>query len=193
MKKTDNPQIPPTPLAASTASGASDTQAPLALNWEMVPRNFGLCASQACPRCEECLHRRAADLMPAPPASPPLYIYVNHLYRQQAEQAGAPCPEYLPAEPVRMALGFRRALDEELTYAARRRAVAQLKALFSGGHMFYDRLNGVMPLTPQEQKAVGRILAACGAAEPVEFDAYTELFDFDLRLTSEEIPGNQGI
>ena len=48
-------------------------------------------------------------------------------------------------------------------------------------------------LPPGEQKAVGRILAACGAAEPVEFDAYTELFDFDLRLTSEEIPGNQGI
>ena len=88
---------------------------------------------------------------------------------------------------------FRHALDEELTHAARRRAVAQLKALFSGGHMFYDRLNGVMPLTPGEQKAVGRILAACGAAEPVEFDAYTELFDFSLRLTSEEIPGNQGI
>ena len=88
---------------------------------------------------------------------------------------------------------FRRALDEELTHAARRRAVAQLKALFSGGHMFYDRLNGVMPLTPGEQKAVGRILAACGAAEPVEFDAYTELFDFSLRLTSDELVKRQEV
>ena len=51
--------------------------------------------------------------------------------------------------------------------------------------MFYDRLNGVMPITPGEQEAVGRILAACGAAEPVEFDAYTELFDFSLRLSYE--------
>ena len=158
------------------------------LQWTDIPRNFGLCASRACPACDACLHRRAADLMPAPPASPPLYIYVNHLYRQQAEQAGAPCPEYLPAEPVRMALGFRRALDEELTLAARRRAVAQLKALFSDGSRFYDRKNGNIPMTPQEQEAVGRILAACGAAEPIEFDAYTELFDFGLRLKAEEMP-----
>ncbi|MBR6339702.1 MAG: hypothetical protein IKR63_06225 [Alloprevotella sp.] len=38
---------------------------------------------------------------------------------------------------------------------------------------------------PERLKAVGRILAACGAAEPVEFDAYTELFDFSLRLSYE--------
>ena len=88
---------------------------------------------------------------------------------------------------------FRRALDKELTHAARRRAVAQLKALFSDGHMFYDRLNGVMPLTPGEQEAVGRILAACGTAEPVEFDAYTELFDFSLRLTSDELVKRQEV
>ena len=80
---------------------------------------------------------------------------------------------------------FRHALDEELTHAARRRAVAQLKALFSGGGRFYDRKNAKTPLTPGEQKAVGRSLAACGAAEPVEFDAYTELFDFSLRLSYE--------
>jgi len=43
-------------------------------------------------------------------------------------------------------------------------------------------------MTPQEQEAVGRILASCGAAEPVEFDVYTELFDFALRLKAEEIP-----
>ena len=59
--------------------------------------------------------------------------------------------------------------------------------------LFYDRLNGVMLLTPQEQKAVGRILAACGAAEPVEFDAYTELFDFSLRLTSDELVKRQEV
>ena len=59
--------------------------------------------------------------------------------------------------------------------------------------MFYDRLNGLMPLTPGEQKAVGRILAACGAAAPVEFDAYTELFDFSLRLTSDELVKRQEV
>ena len=59
--------------------------------------------------------------------------------------------------------------------------------------MFYDCLNGVMPLTPGEQKAVGRILASCGAAEPVEFDTYTELFDFSLRLTSDELVKRQEV
>ena len=183
----DNNTLLPSPLSATTKSGENGSGAELRLTWEMVPRNFGLCASRACPMAAECLHRRAADLMPPPPASPPLYVYVNHLYRLQAEQQGAPCPEYLQAEPVRMALGFRHALDEELTLAARRRAVAQLKALFSGGSRFYDRKNGNIPMTPQEQEAVGRILASCGAAEPVEFDAYTELFDFGLRLKVEEI------
>ena len=77
---------------------------------------------------------------------------------------------------------FRRALDEELTHAARRRAA---EGALQWRPLFYDRLNGVMLLTPQEQEAVGRILAACGAAEPVEFDAYTELFDFSLRLSYE--------
>ena len=163
------------------------------LAWCEIPHNFGLCASDACPMAAECLHRAAAALMPAPPATPALFIYVNHYYRLRAEQEGAPCPEYLPAAPVRMALGFRRVLDEELTHVGRQRAVSELKALFSGGGRFYDRKNGKTPLTPKEQEAVGRILASCGAAEPVEFDAYTELFDFDLRLTSEEIPGNQGI
>ncbi len=73
------------------------------------------------------------------------------------------------------------------TTAASSCAVAQLKALFSDGGRFYDRKNAKTPLTPLEQEAVGRILASCGAAEPVEFDAYTELFDFALRLTSEEL------
>ena len=84
------------------------------LAWSEIPHNFGLCASDACPMAAECLHRAAAALMPAPPASPALFIYVNHYYRLRAEQEGAPCPEYLPAAPVRMALGFRRVLDEEL-------------------------------------------------------------------------------
>lgn len=179
----DNNTLLPSPLTATTKSGEDGSGAELRLTWEMVPRNFGLCASRACPMAAECLHRHAADLMPPPPASPPLYVYVNHLYRLQAEQQGAPCPEYLQAEPVRMARGFRRVLDEELNFQGRRRAMERLQHLFSNGHMYYDRKNGKMPLTPSEQAAVGRILAECGAAEPVEFDAYEVLFDFDLRLS----------
>ena len=110
----------------------------------------------------------------------------------QAGVTRAPSPSGTPRH--RSARGSRHCgAHGEADEAGGRKHAWQQQALFSGGHMFYDRLNGVMPLTPQEQKAVGRILAACGAAEPVEFDAYTELFDFSLRLTSDELVKRQEV
>ncbi|MBR6339815.1 MAG: hypothetical protein IKR63_06800 [Alloprevotella sp.] len=152
----------------------------IALSWEHVPATFALCSSSSCPRADGCLHRAAALLLPAPPASPPTIAGVNP-YHVAMGEAGEACPSYLPAAPVRMARGFRRVMDEGLTRRGYAEAMSRLRGLFSSGPL-YERRNGVTLLTPAEQEAVAAILVDCGAQEPVAFDAYEEHFDFDLRF-----------
>ena len=151
------------------------------LVWNDIPGNFGLCTSETCPMAAECLHRAAADLFPEKENPPLDWLYVNHHVRAAAER-GEGCRVFLPNRPVRAALGFRHVLDDELSHNNRRIAVRKLQRLFSSGARYYDRKNGKVPLTPSEQAAVSRILIPLGAADPVEFDAYIEMYDFGLRM-----------
>lgn len=123
----------------------------------------------------QCLHFAAYMQMPAPPASPPQILCVNPHW-QAVGAAGDECPAYVAATPVRMARGFKEAMNR-LSVSSAADARAELLEMYSRGS-YYNRLNGRLPLTLSEQARIGQVLRRHGATDPVEFDHYEETFDF---------------
>lgn len=139
------------------------------MDWTEVNKNFGLCASDACPVHEGCLRWQGAQAMPEGKLQ---WLYASHHLTRQAAADG--CPAFVTAAPQRMALGFSRALgripaDRQL--AARD---ALMRALGLQRSQYYEARNGSRPLNPAEQQTVAAVLAEYGCPGPVEFDAYEE-------------------
>lgn len=139
------------------------------MEWSEVNKNFGLCASDACPVHEACLRWVAAQQFPTRPLQ---WLYVSHHLVRQATADG--CPAFATATPQRLALGFRRALAS--IPAGRQHAVCEalMQALGLLRNQYYNARKGARPLNPDEQQRVAAVLAEYGAPEPIEFDAYEE-------------------
>ncbi|MBR1711908.1 MAG: hypothetical protein IJ722_00685 [Alloprevotella sp.] len=144
------------------------------LTWKKISKNYGFCQYDACPRHADCLRWVCAALIPEGALQEP--FIVPRIVRQATEQG---CPAFAPATPVRMALGFRRALGYVLSRdtAAVRGAICGALGVSFGP--YYRMREGSYPLTPEMQERVAAILERYGVPAPVEFDAYEERIYFE--------------
>lgn len=140
-------------------------------SYNQVPRKFAHCFAGSCPFAATCLHHQAATLLPAPPEGDYMPLGVN-----PALAFADPCPVYLSDDPVRAARGFRKA---HLSLPARQ--YVRLRNLLTR-HMsqasFYKLRSGEMLIMPNVQERIIAALRACGATDPIEFDAYEDVFDW---------------
>lgn len=148
----------------------------MTLTWDLVPGEFGLCFATGCPLSPDCLRFKAGEQLPAPPATATIIPCVS----PHCSGRGADCPCYLDAEPVRMARGFRHALDR-LPHECVKPVRRELWTRFSQGG-YYERKNGQTLLSLEEQEVIREVFARHVPGQEVEFDAYEDAFDFDTRF-----------
>ena len=135
------------------------------------PVTFGLCFKSGCASADNCLRRLAfRDLND----SREKVIGVNPLI---ADTAGAGvCSLYRPAEPVRVAYGFSKALAT--VPKGRVKDVQRTICHNVCRRNYYYLLKGDKPLLPDMQRYVEDVLQQFGASVPVEFDRYESQYDW---------------
>lgn len=128
-----------------------------------VPSYYDFCILSECPKASTCLHHVALPMT----GEQKVRIFNPHLLDNTGK-----CPHYVKAEKVFHAKGFKEVM-EKLPHGTYKRAVSALMSYFSE-RTYYRIRKGERLLSPDEQKAVRRIIARLGYTEPWEFDAYVE-------------------
>lgn len=128
------------------------------------PITFPLCVVGDCPVGDRCLRRQALVTMDGTRRD--TITAVNPV----GLTPGADCPRFKPAEPVRMAAGFRGAMGAmpHANIGVVKSMIAQRFCLRN----YYHLRNGERPMTPDEQEFVASVLERYGAPAPVRFDRY---------------------
>lgn len=128
-----------------------------------VPSYYDLCIVKDCPKSSTCLHHVALSM-----ASEQKISIFNPNFIDKTGK----CTHYAKAEKVYHAKGFKGMMGK-LPYDIHKRAVSALMSYFSE-RTYYRIRKGDRLLSPDEQKAVRRIITRLGYTEPWEFDAYVE-------------------
>lgn len=128
-----------------------------------VPSYYDMCVVSECPKASTCLHHVALPMT----GEQNVRIYNPYLIDKTGK-----CPHYVKAEKVYHAKGLKDVMGK-LPYNVHKRAVSALMSYFSE-RTYYRIRRGDRLLSPNEQKAVRRIIARLGYTEPWEFDAYVE-------------------
>ena len=141
------------------------------MTWNDVSKLTALCASQACPVREGCLRYQGWLALPQEKTQ---WLFVSPSQAAQAGEEG--CPMFASAAPVRMAVGFAKAMRRMPAGNVRQCVNDLALALGVGQRLVYKMRKGNRALTPEEQTLVARVLAEHGAPQPVEFDGYEERY-----------------
>ena len=128
-----------------------------------VPSYYDLCIVNDCPKSSTCLHHVALSMA----SEQKISIFNPNLIDKSGK-----CGHYIKAEKVFHAKGFKEMMGK-LPYDIHKRAVSALMSYFSE-RTYYRIRKGDRLLSPDEQKAVRRIITRLGYTEPWEFDAYVE-------------------
>lgn len=133
------------------------------INYCDLPASFKFCFNNDCPLSADCLHRLAADELPAKVTWGPA-VYPTAV-------ATGRCPHYKQAREVRMAWGFDRFYDRVLAadIASLR---AGLRQLLGGNGTYYRYQRGERLLTPEQQQLVIDYFARNGYPDNTEFEGY---------------------
>lgn len=144
--------------------------------YSQVPRAFLHCHEAGCPLADSCLRQLAYRLVPPVGGSQDdIVLTLNpHITAEQ------PCAYHLPDAPVRVARGFKKAL-RSVPYGGYQRVQALLTK-FMSRNTFYLFRRGDKPIFPDVQEKILDVLRSCGAAEPIEFDAYEDVLDWGGRF-----------
>ena len=140
----------------------------ISYNFEDAPENFVKCLATGCTAADKCLRCRAAQalmqknqkLLVASPA------FIN-------PEAGEGCRMYQPLRTVRIAYGFKRALNSMRRDKSKSAAVI-LKS-FYGDRKYYRKLNGEQAIDEAEQRKVINVSISREAEQPITFDSYKEV------------------
>lgn len=128
-----------------------------------VPSYYDFCIFGECPKASTCLRHTALPMT----EELKVRIFNPHMLNKTGK-----CPYYVKAEKVFHAKGLK-GMMEKLPYGIHKRAVSALMSHFSE-RTYYRVRKGDRLLSPDEQKAVRRIITRLGYTDPWEFDAYVE-------------------
>ena len=128
-----------------------------------VPSYYDLCIVNDCPKSSTCLHHVALSMT----SEHKISIFNPNLIDKSGK-----CGHYIKAKKVFHAKGFKEIMGK-LPYDIHKRAVSALMSYFSE-RTYYRIRKGDRLLSPDEQKAVRKIITRLGYTEPWEFDAYVE-------------------
>lgn len=128
-----------------------------------VPSYYDMCVVSECPKASTCLRHVALQSADNVRFS---------IFNPRMLDTSGSCPHYDKAEKVLYAKGFKSVMGK-LPFNVHERVAATLRAHFSE-RTYYRIRKGERLLSPDEQKAVRRILTRFGYTEPWEFDAYVE-------------------
>ena len=138
-------------------------------DWHSVPYGWALCLHAGCPLSAQCLRHLAAQHVPSGTMTATCVI--------PSPSSDNGCKAYCSAQPVRMAYGFTNllsALQRHEATALRR----QLRRYLGTGGTYYRYLNGIMPLTPEQQQHIRRMTACTAHCEAAPFDHYAYSYHF---------------
>lgn len=130
-----------------------------------APTHFSFCFKMDCATAGECLRALAARDINKHTINVNIInpLLVNTM-------GGASCPYFRKAEQVRVAYGFKQALDRIESGKVKRVRCAIMEMMCQRN--YYYLLRGEKPIFPQMQRKIEGILNQYGLASPVEFDRY---------------------
>lgn len=140
-------------------------------DYQSVPLRYLHCFNATCPRKDECL--RYLTAIHAPKSTPVVMTLNPAAYPKNADT----CDYFRSSRKLRLAWGIT-ALFDKIPYATAVALKGSLHQLYSKS-TYYRIVHQERPLLPAEQAEIARIFALKGVNEPLEFDRYTEGYDWD--------------
>lgn len=135
-----------------------------------VPHDYILCLNQQCPKASTCLRQLVEQEITN---ETEYYVVINQKHPKMLE---GECPHYRCSKKVSFAKGFMKIMAN-LTKTQTSKIVPLLINHFSQ-RTYYRIRKGERLIFPAEQQEIIRILKMCGVAEPIEFDAYVEDYEW---------------
>lgn len=133
------------------------------------PSGYPLCTSSTCNLRNQCLRARVAEKQLQ---LSPITIQINSLYPKYEE--GYECTFYRSTTPARYARGFRKALNS-LSKTNYTECIKELIAHTSRSQ-FYRLRSGEIPISPETQIQLLKILQYYGYKGNEPFDSYEYRF-----------------
>ena len=142
----------------------------MAFDFNLVPDWWAVCQNAGCPQAESCLRRVAAQSMPSS-------VTVWPCVMPGALKDGD-CAFFAKNEKVRIARGFKnmfaRVTSRDDIYTMRR----ELTDYLGSKGTYYRYKEGERVLSPEQQQWILRLFAQHGYTDGLEFDEYTDGYDF---------------
>lgn len=135
-----------------------------------VPDRYLHCLNDRCVKGGQCLRQLAWENRDASSVS------ISVLNPGIIPEDTNACPHFRSTQKVRMAWGLKHLFDRfphKTAIAARRQIIGHF-----GKTLYYRYYREERPLTPNDQRVIGRILHQHGITEAPQFERYTEHFDF---------------
>ena len=138
---------------------------------EKAPSDYPKCLQANCPAADQCLR----NLMGRAVSEKAIAMTVINPKNLKPE-LGTSCPYFHSTQPMRMARGFTKALDN-VRHGEVKKIVAELSQLFDE-RLYYRFRKGERLINPQQQAIIAEVLTRHGASQPVEFDSYEEGYNW---------------
>lgn len=132
---------------------------------DQAPDSFGLCFRTDCATVHQCLRGLAAQDINDKRL---ILSIVNPILTDPKGKTA--CRFFRPVEKIRMAFGFKKAMDKVPSGNIRHVRASLLLQMCRRNYYYY--LNGEKAIDPQLQQEIAAILIQNGLTEPVEFDRY---------------------
>lgn len=140
------------------------------LDFSKIPFEYPMCLNQQCPKASTCLRQLTAQSIPEDTN----YLVIVNPKKLPVQQET--CLYYRSNVKIRFAKGFIGIL-ESLPHKQMQVVIARLIKFFDR-RTYYRVRKGERLLSPSEQKSILNILRSCGIAQPQDFDAYIEIYDW---------------
>ena len=141
------------------------------IDFSEVPYEYALCLNRQCPKADTCLRQLVKRIVPQ---KVEYWTIVSPKYTDTITKGN--CLYYRSNIKARYAKGFIGIL-ENLPHKKMESAISQLMSFF-GRRTYYRVRKGERLLSPFEQEQVLNILKHCSVNSPLEFDAYSEVYDW---------------
>ena len=134
--------------------------------FQEMAKSYSVCHSQSCPIRQHCLRSILSSYVPG---NYPVVTCINLLNpRMQSDD----CPQYRPAEPVRMPLGLKRMYYDMPGHLERSIKAHLINLLSRKGYYKYHSAR--RPVTPDIEQLIRQTLRAFGWTQEPAFDDYVE-------------------
>ena len=138
---------------------------------QQAANGYVVCFEEACPRRQECLRWLVGEQAPAS------LHYLQCVNPHAAKVATDHCPHHRPAAKVRMAKGMTRTFTDDMP----QRVVSAVRTTLIERYnrtRFFQLRNGSRPIPPALQEEISQLFCRNGWTQPVEFDAYSDEYDW---------------